>query len=75
MATGLGTVIYAVVVFTTTPTLTHMWSTVTVGDQAGAPAAGSIRIASRKPTAAADVTPVDATTPWVPLYWIAVGTP
>lgn len=73
VVTGLTTVVAAVSTLVATPTLTHMWSQATIGDQAGAPAAGSIRVVNRKPTGVADVTPVDATTPWGDVAWIAVG--
>lgn len=72
--TGLATVVAAVVSLQSDPTLTHMWSTISVGDQAGTPAAGHIVIKSWKPTAANDVTPIAATTPWGAVNWIAVGT-
>jgi len=51
-----------------------MYSTCTVGDQAGAPASGSIRIKSWKPTAVGDVTPVVATSTFANVSWIAIGT-
>jgi len=51
-----------------------MYSTCTVGDQAGAPASGSIRIKSWKPTAVGDVTPVVSTSPFANVSWIAIGT-
>lgn len=73
VATGLTTVVAAVASLKGDPTLTHMWSGANIGDQAGSPAAGSILIWSMKPTAANDVTPIAATTPWSAVDWIAVG--
>lgn len=74
VATGLATVVAVVVSLKGDPTLTHMWSTGDVGNQAGAPAAGSFTLKSWKPTANNDVTPVAATTPWGAVHWIAIGT-
>jgi len=54
--------------------MTHMYSSVTPGDQNGAPAAGSIRINSWKPTAANDCAPIAATGPFGNVSWIAIGT-
>ena len=68
------TLVAAVAVARTAPTLTHMFTSVDLGDQAGTPAAGSIIVRSQKPTAANDVTPIDATTPWRVVDWIAIGT-
>ena len=73
IVSGLATVVAVVVSLDATPTLTHMWAVATIGDQAGTPAAGSFTVVTRKPTGAADVTPVDATTPWVDVAWIAIG--
>lgn len=74
VVTGLATVVAAVASLKGAPTLTHLITAADVGDQAGAPAAGSILIKSYKPTGAADVTPVAATTPWGAVDWIAIGT-
>jgi len=74
VAAGLSTVVAAVASLKGAPSLTHMFVVADIGDQAGAPAAGSIYIKSYKPTGAADVTPVAATTPWSAVDWIAVGT-
>jgi hypothetical protein len=73
IVTGLTTVVAAIAQLTVSPTLTHMWSHATIGNQSGAPAAGSIRVVNRKPTAQGDATPIDATTPWVEVAWIAIG--
>jgi len=74
VAAGLTTVVAAVVSLVGDPSLTHMYSSCTVGDQAGAPAAGSIRIKSWKPTATGDVTPTAATSTFANVAWIAIGT-
>ena len=74
VVTGLATVVAAVAVLEDAPTLTHMFTQADIGDQAGTPAAGSILVASQKPTGSGDVTPIAATTPWGKVSWIAVGT-
>lgn len=74
IVTGLATVVAAVVSMVGDPSMTHMYSSVTVGDQAGAPAAGSIRIKSWKPTAANDCTPIAAADVFGNVSWIAIGT-
>lgn len=74
VATGLTTVVAAVTCLVGDPGLTHMWTSCTPGDQAGAPAAGSIRIFSWKPTAADNVTPIAATSTFANTAWIAIGT-
>lgn len=73
VVTGLATVVAAVAGFKGAPTLTHMFVEADIGDQAGSPAAGSILVRSKKPTGAADVTPLPATTPWSAVDWVAVG--
>ena len=74
IVTGLATVVAVVVSMVGDPSLTHMYSSGTVGDQAGAPAAGSIRIKSWKPTGTGDVSPIAATSPFGNVAWIAIGT-
>lgn len=74
VATGLTTVVAAVASLKGSPTLTHLWVGADIGNQSGAPAAGSILIKSWKPTSSSDVTPVAATTPWGAVDWIAIGT-
>lgn len=74
IAAGLATVVAVAVALEDEPTLTHMFSQADIGDQAGSPAAGSFILTSSKPTGAADVTPVAATTPWSPVNWVAIGT-
>ena len=74
VVTGLTTVVGAVVSMVGDPSLTHMFSSVTPGDQAGSPAAGSIIIKSWKPTSNLDVTPLAASSPFANVSWIAIGT-
>ena len=75
VVTGLATVV-AVAISPRTQTLKQLWFAASIGDQAGTPAAGSILITSKKPTAVDDVTPIDATdfTDNIKVNWIAVGT-
>jgi hypothetical protein len=72
--TGLTTVISAVASLKDAPTLTHMFVVADVGDQSGAPAAGSIYIKNYRPTSSSDCTPVDASYPYNALDWIVIGT-
>lgn len=74
IATGLAIVVAVIVSFKGAPSLTHMFNYGDVGNQAGAPAAGSFLLKSSKPTGAADVTPIASTTPWSAVDWIAIGT-
>jgi hypothetical protein len=75
VVTGLATVI-AVVASPRTITVKQLFFQASPGDQAGTPAAGSILITSKKPTAVNDVTPTAATdfTDNIVVDWIAVGT-
>ena len=74
IATGLTTVV-AVIAVPQTRTLKQLYFDCSIGNQSGAPAAGSILILSKKPTAANDCTPVAATdfTDNIPVNWIAIG--
>ena len=74
VVTGLATVVAVVVSLRDAPTLTHMFVSGSIGDQAGSPAAGSFTLVSEKPTGTGDVTPIAATTPWGAVNWIALGT-
>lgn len=74
IVTGLATVVAVVASMVGNPSLTHMSVSATVGDQAAAPAAGSIRVLAWKPTGAADVTPIAATSPFGNVAWICIGT-
>lgn len=72
--TGLTTVVAAVAVLDDDPGLDPLFVTCTIGDQAGAPAAGNIIIKAWKATAANDCTPIAATTFNKKVNWIAIGT-
>lgn len=75
VVTGLTTVV-AVVVSPKTVTVKQLFFQGDIGNQAGAPAAGSILITSKKPTAVNDVTPTAATdfTENIDVHWVAIGT-
>lgn len=74
VVTGLTTVVAAVAVLDSDPTTDPLFVTCSIGDQAGAPAAGSIYIKTWKPTANDNVTPIAATTFTKLVNWIAIGT-
>lgn len=76
IVTGLTTVVAVVAQWRDAPTIKQMFLTVSIGDQAGAPAAGSILSNTYKPTATNDVTPTAATdfTDNLSFNWIAIGT-
>jgi hypothetical protein len=74
VATGLTTVTNVIVSMVGDPSMTHMFSTGTIGNQTGQPAAGSIRIKSFKPTAVGDCTPIAASDVFANVAWIAIGT-
>lgn len=74
VVTGLATVVAAVAVLDDDPTVDPLFVTCSIGDQAGAPAAGSILIKSWKPTANDNVTPIAATTFAKKVNWVAIGT-
>lgn len=74
IVTGLNTVIGGSVSLVGDPSMTHMYSTATAGNQTNAPAKGKLRIKSWKPTAVGDVTPVAAAGVFASVFWIAVGT-
>lgn len=76
VATGLTTVVAVVVSWRDAPTIKQMFVTASIGDQSAAPVAGSILIATYKPTATGNVTPTAATdfTDNLSTNWIAIGT-
>lgn len=74
VVTGLATVVAVVAVLDSDPTVDPLFVTASIGDQSGAPAAGSIYIKSWKPTGVDDATPIAATTFTKKVNWIAVGT-
>jgi len=72
--TGLTTVVAAVAVLDSDPSLNPLFVSCSIGNQADAPVAGSIYIKGWKATAANDVTPIAATTFSKKVNWIAIGT-
>ncbi len=74
VVTGLATVVSAVAILDDDPGLDPLFVTCSIGDQAGAPDAGSILIKSWKATAANDVTPIAATVFGKKVNWVAIGT-
>ena len=73
VVTGLTTVVAAVAVLDDDPVLTAAWATASIGDQAAAPAAGSIYIKTWMPTSTSVTDPVAATTFTKKVNWIAIG--
>ena len=76
VATGLASVDQVVATLESSPVLTCAYATAQIGDQAGAPAAGSILLNAWMPTTADDTTPIAATGyASKKVNWIAFGTP
>lgn len=73
IVTGLRKVLAVVACMDDASVLTADFSTASIGDQAGSPAAGSILIKSFKPTATGDATPIAATTFGKKVNYIAIG--
>lgn len=74
VVTGLATVTSVVVSFEDDPADANMFVSAQVGNQAGAPAAGSIVIKTWKSADGIDPTPVAATVFGKKVNWIAYGT-
>jgi hypothetical protein len=74
VVTGLATVAAVVASLESDPTDNPFMVTAQIGDQAGAPAAGSIIIKSWQNTTGTDPTPAAATTFGKKVNWIAIGT-
>lgn len=74
VVTGLATVVAAIAVLESDPTSDPLHVSCAIGNQAGAPAAGSIYIKTWKPTAADNTAPIAATTFTKLINWIAIGT-
>jgi hypothetical protein len=74
IVTGLATVVSAVANLEDAPVIGCDRAQANIGDQAGAPAAGSILIKTFKPTAPGDSTPIAATTFGKKVNWTAIGT-
>jgi hypothetical protein len=73
VVTGLSTVVAVVASLESDPTDNPFMVTAQIGDQAGAPAAGSIVVKSWQNTAGTDPTPAAATTFGKKVNWIAIG--
>lgn len=74
VVTGLTSVAMAVAVLDSDPSDDPFLVSCSIGDQAGAPAAGSILIKTWKNTGGTDPTPAAATTFTKKVNWIALGT-
>lgn len=74
VVTGLATVVSVVSTLESDPALDPLLVSASIGDQAGAPAAGSVLINTWQATAANDATPIAATTFGKKVNWIAIGT-
>lgn len=74
VVTGLATVVSVVASYDTDPADANTFVSATIGNQSGAPAAGSIIIKTWKSGDGADVTPVAADAFSKKVNWIAVGT-
>ena len=72
--TGLATVVAVVACLDSDPVDDPFMCSATIGDQAGAPAAGSFILKTWKNTAGNDPTPAAATTFAKLVNWIAIGT-
>jgi hypothetical protein len=73
VVTGLSTVAAVVASLESDPTDNPFMATAQIGDQAAAPAAGSIIIKTWQNTGGADPTPAAATTFGKKVNWIAIG--
>lgn len=73
VVTGLATVVAVVASFNDAPVEGCKFVSADIGDQAGAPAAGSILIKTHKDTDA-DAAIIDATTFTIKVNWLAFGT-
>jgi len=73
VVTGLTKVVAVVASLDSDPGDDPMFATASIGDQAGAPAAGSILVKTWKNTAGTDPTPAAATTFAKKVNWIAIG--
>ena len=78
VVTGLSNVDVVVCSFDGDPIVTCMFVHADKGNQSGSPDPGEIYIVTTKPTDIAgsdsDITPIAATTPFVDVNWIAIGT-
>jgi|DewCreStandDraft_4_1066084.scaffolds.fasta_scaffold78472_3 hypothetical protein len=74
VVTGLATVVAIVATLESDPTVDPLMVSASIGNQTGAPAAGSVYIKTWSPTAVDDVTPIAATTFGKKVNWVAIGT-
>lgn len=74
VVTGLTTIVAAVCQMESDPVLTVDRATVQIGNQSGAPVAGSIIVKTWMPTGAALTTPIAAITFGKLVNWVAIGT-
>lgn len=74
VVTGLATVVAAIAVLESDPVAGAQFVTCVIGNQAGAPAAGSIQIKTWKATAAGDTALIAGSTFSKLVNWIAIGT-
>lgn len=71
--TGLASVVSALACYDTDPADANTFVSCSIGDQAGAPAAGSILVKTWKSGDGADVTPVAASAFSKKVNWVAIG--
>jgi hypothetical protein len=74
VVSGLATVVAAICQLQSPPVIGATWVACDIGDQSGAPAAGSFLVKTYKPTATGDATPTVATTFSIAVAWMAIGT-
>lgn len=74
IVTGLKTVVAVIACQQDDASINASMVTASIGDQAGAPAAGSIRVKVWAPTSNSNPTPVASTTP-TNVNWVALGIP
>lgn len=74
VVTGLATVVAVIASLDSDPVDDPFMCSASIGDQAGAPAAGSILIKTWKNTGGTDPTPLAATTFSKKVNWVAIGT-
>ncbi len=74
VVTGLATVVAVVASLESDPTDNPFMASAQIGDQAGAPGAGSIILKTWQNSAGTDPTPAPATTFGKKVNWIAIGT-
>lgn len=73
IVTGLGTLVAVIACLNDDPSDDPEWVSASIGDQVGAPAAGSFLLKTWKNTGGTDPTPAAATTFSKKVNWIAIG--